>query len=160
MSRSSLERAIPAGSVITLDTSAILAYLDGSELVSQAAAHVIDGLVASGRNRALIGAITVTETLVRPLRASAAQVVGTVEAFLQMFPNLDVVPVDYVIAREAARVRAVTGLPTADALVLATAIVMGVDVVVGNDERWRAALAKLDDPVSLCLLADHVAEEP
>ena len=160
MSRSSLERAIPAGSVVTLDTSAILAYLDGSELASQAAAHVIDGLVGSGRNRALIASVTVTETLVRPLRVSAAQVVGTVEAFLQMFPNLEVVPIDYVIAREGARVRALTALPTADALILATAIVTGADVVVGNDERWRTALEKLDDPVSVCLLADHATEEP
>ena len=148
-----LERQIAVGSVIVLDSSAVLAYLDGGEQVSAAATHVIDGLVRSGRNLGVISAVTVTEALVRPLRL-AHDSITAVEDFLRNFPNLTIVPIDYAVSREAARIRALTGLRTADALVMATAVVSGASVVVGNDERWKSAVDKLGTPFALCLLSD------
>ncbi len=155
------------GSAIVLDSSAVLAYLDGGEQISGAATHVIDGLVRSGRNPGLISAVTVTEALVRPFRLAepaqageagtgAAETIATVEDFLRNFPNLTIVPVDYAVAREAARIRALTGVRTADALVMATAGVLGAGVLVGNDERWRSAVDKLGNRFALCLLSDYV----
>jgi predicted nucleic acid-binding protein len=177
-----LEQQIAAGSVIALDSSAVLAYLDGGEQISGAATHVIDGFVRSGRNPGLVSAVTVTEALVRPFRLAKPAPVGeagtggdeygktengtpepgvpetisTVEDFLRNFPNLTIVPVDYAVAREAARIRAQTGLRTADALVMATAGVSGAGVLVGNDERWRSAVDKLGKPFALCLLSDYI----
>jgi len=81
--------------------------------------------------------------------------VATVEDFLRQFPDLRIVNVDYTVAREAARVRALTGLPTPDSLVLSTAIIANADTVVGNGERWRTALEKIGGCLALCLLADH-----
>ena len=159
-----LERQLAAGAVLVLDSSAVLAYLDGGEQISGAATHVIDGLVRSGRNQALISAVTVTEALVRPFRLAAPtqasedeapDAITTVEDFLRNFPILAIVPVDYAVAREAARIRALTGLRTADALVMATARVSGAGVLVGNDERWRSAIDKLGRPFALCLLSDY-----
>ncbi len=155
MSQSSLQSAIAPGSTVVLDTSAVLAYLGGGELASGAATEVIDGLIRSGRNSGLISSVTVTETLVRPFQSSAATAVGVVETFLTQFPNLIVVPVDYAVAREAARVRGTTGLSTADSLIIATALIKRADVVVGNDERWRSALAQVGGSTVLCLLANH-----
>ena len=162
-----LERQIPAGSVVVLDSSAVFAYLDGGEQTSGAATHVVDGLVRSGRNSGLISAVTVTEALVRPFRLAEAsraaeagtglaEPIATVEDFLRNFSNLTIVPVDYPVAREAARIRALTGLRTADALVMATAGVSGAGVLVGNDERWKSAVDKLGRPFALCLLSDLV----
>jgi len=164
-----LEHQIAAGSVIVLDSSAVLAYLDGGEQISGAATHVIDGLVRSGRNPGQISAVTVTETLVRPFRlAGPAQAdeagtgeqdaIATVEDFLRNFPNLTIVPIDYSVSREAARIRALTELRTADALVMATAVVSGASVVVGNDERWKSAVDKLGAPFALCLLSDFARQ--
>lgn len=154
-----LEQQIAADSVITLDSSAVLAYLDGEERISGAATHVIDVLVRSGRNQGLISAVTVTEALVRPFRlaeSAHAGAIATIEDFLRNFPNLTVVPVDYPVAREAAAIRALTGLRTADALVMATAGVSGASVLVGNDERWKSAVDKLGNGIALCLLSDFV----
>lgn len=156
-----------AGSVIVLDSSAVLAYLDGGEQISGAATHVIDGLVRSGRNPGLISAVTVTEALVRPFRLAApaqageagtglAETIATVEDFLRNFPNVTIVPVDYSVAREAALIRAMTGLRTADAIVMATAGVYGAGVLVGNDERWKSAVDRLGTRFALCLLSDFV----
>ena len=136
MTRAALTDSIPDAATILLDTSAILAYLSGTERASGAAIAVIDGLVGSGRNRAIVSAITVTEALVRPLRAGSDSAVRLVEDFLLRFPNLRIEPVTADIARRAATIRAVTAAPTPDALILATAGVGGADVVVGNDRSW------------------------
>lgn len=157
MSRATLESAIEPDALIVLDTSAVLGYLDGSAAASPAAAHVFDELIRSGRDRGLISAITVTETLVRPFRSGSTVAIGTAETFLGSFPNLSIAPIDYAVGREAARVRALCGLPTADAIIIATAVVREASVIIGNDERWKAALARLDMPVAFfCHLGSHV----
>jgi predicted nucleic acid-binding protein len=130
-----LESAIPAGETVLLDTSAVLAYLTGSEAASAAATTVIDGFLASGRNPGVVSAITVTEALVRPLRAGSPTAVRLVEDFLFRFPNLRVEAVTESIAREAARIRAATAIPTPDALILATAVVAPASIV-GNETSW------------------------
>src|SRR5215471_10337726 len=68
---STLESSIAAGATLLLDTSAVLAYLSGSEAASRAAASVVDGFVGGGRNPGVVSAITVTEALVRPMRAGS-----------------------------------------------------------------------------------------
>jgi predicted nucleic acid-binding protein len=147
-----LEAAIEPGVSIVIDSSAMLAYLDGTEAVSMLAAGVFDRLVATGRNPGAASAISVTEVLVRPLRAGSATATGTVEAFLRRFPNLSIVPVTYEIAREAAAIRAATALRAPDATVLATAAVLGSSVVVANDGRWLAAIERAGLPIRICHL--------
>ena len=156
MSRASLEAAIPAGATIVLDSSAILAYLDGNETVSSAAALVIDGFVATGRNAALVSAVTVTEALVRPMRANSTSAIALIEAFLGHFANLRLEPVSFGVAREAARIRAATALRTPDALILGTAVVAGAGSVVTNDDRWQTAIETAGLRLTLCQLDDHV----
>ena len=141
MRPAALGAAIPVGVTILLDTSAVLAYLSGAESASAAAASVIDGFVASGRNLAVVSAITVTEALVRPMRAASSTAIRAVDDFLLQFPNFRVDPVTVAVAREAARIRAATAAPTPDSLILATAVVAPASIVVGNDASWPA-LAK------------------
>jgi len=136
MRPAALGAAIPVGVTILLDTSAVLAYLSGAESASAAAASVIDGFVASGRNLAVVSAITVTEALVRPMRAASSRAIRAVDDFLLQFPNFRVDPVTVAVAREAARIRAATAAPTPDSLILATAVVAPASIVVGNDASW------------------------
>jgi predicted nucleic acid-binding protein len=142
MTRAVLETAIPAGESLLLDTSAILAYLSGSERVSAVAAVLIDELVASGRNPAVVSAITVCEVLVRPNRADSPTAVRIVEDFLMHFPNLRVDPVTIEIARLGARIRALTAAPTPDALILATGLVSSTGIAVGNDTAWSGIVER------------------
>jgi predicted nucleic acid-binding protein len=155
VSRSSLEHAVPPDTEILLDTSVMLAYLNAGETVSPAATVVIDEFVRSGRNRATISALSVAETLVRPFAAGAAAV-ALVEGFLLHFPNLAILGVDYETAREAGRLRAVGGLKTPDALVIATALSAGITIVVANDARWASAIAIAAPMFTLCHLDAHV----
>ena len=144
MAWADLEAAIAPGAGLTIDTSAILAYLDGSERVSDYAAGVIDRFVATGRNPAVVSAITVTEALVRPMRAGSTSAIGLVETFLGSFPNLSVLPITHAVAREAASIRAAMALRAPDAIVLATAIASGSRTVVANDGRWAPAIEHAD----------------
>jgi len=144
--------AIPAGGTILLDTSAVLAYLAGTEPASAAAASVIDGLVATGKARGVVSTITMTESLVRPLRARSTTAVRIVEDFLLRFPNLAVEPVTVAIAREAARIRAATAVRTPDAIILATAVQVGATVVIGNDRSWPALAKRAGLTVRIALL--------
>jgi predicted nucleic acid-binding protein len=152
MAATGLKAAIDPRVLLVVDTSAILAYLNGTERVSGAAAVVFDRLIATGRNSAVISAVSVTEVLVRPLRAGSASATGTVEAFLRSFPNLSIEPVTYEIAREAARIRAATALRTPDALILATAAVVARPMVVANDDRWLGAIERAGLTLGLCHL--------
>lgn len=155
MSRATLEAAIPAGAAVLLDTSTILAYLSGQEAVSPAATIVLDEFVARGRNRAVISTITVTESLVRPIRAASESAERAVEAFLGHFPNLAVVPIDFAIARDAARIRARSAAPTPDALILASGLRAGVGVVVANDAAWQRIIGRAGLEFTLCHLDAH-----
>jgi hypothetical protein len=51
------------------------------------------------------------------------------------FSNLRIEPVTVAVAREAARIRAVTAAPTPDALILASAVAASA-AIVGNDRSW------------------------
>jgi predicted nucleic acid-binding protein len=157
MSVAALEAAIPKGATVLLDTSAVLAYLSGAEQVSAIAAEVIDGLVGSGRNPAIVSAITVCEVLVRPNRAGSPSAVRLVEDFLGHFPNLRVEAVTFEVARLGARIRAATATPAPDALILATAVMGGATVAIGNDSGWPGIVELAGLPLRVVLLGS-VAE--
>ncbi|HSO28726.1 MAG TPA: PIN domain-containing protein [Candidatus Sulfomarinibacteraceae bacterium] len=154
-----LERAVPPSVLIALDASVTLAYLTGSEPVSPAAAWIFDGCISTGRNPAVISTLTATELLVRPFRAGDASS-GTVEGFLRFFGALRLADVTYPIAREAARIRAVTGLAVPDAVVIATAIEHRADVVVTNDRRWPATVDAPAGTLRVMRLGAFVSDEP
>jgi predicted nucleic acid-binding protein len=143
MSRPSLLEALGGPGPIVVDTSVLIAYLDGGDALSAAATLLLDQLVAGGSHPAIVSAVTVTECMVRPFRSSPSAVV-TAATFLGHFPNLRVRPIDHEVAIEAARVRALTGLRTPDALVIATALVAGIATIVAGDKRWDRAIDGLD----------------
>src|SRR5438128_2447898 len=140
MTAAALRRAIPSDTLLILDTSVVLSYLNGTDRNAPAATIVVDELVAKGVNPAAISAISVAESLVRPFKVGSAAV-AVVDTFLRHFANLEVVEVDYDIARTAAEVRATTGLKTPDATVVATALRRG-GLIVANDGRWHTAVTK------------------
>jgi predicted nucleic acid-binding protein len=135
------DRLGPPGPIV-VDTSVLVAYLDGSDAFGPAAAAILDDLVAPGTHPATMSAVTMTECLVRPFRAGP-EAVTIASTFLSHFPNLHIRVIDAEVATEAARIRALTGLRTPDALVLATAIVDGVGTVVTADGGWRTAVSIL-----------------
>jgi predicted nucleic acid-binding protein len=138
-----------------LDSTVLIAHLDGSEAVSRAATHLIDGLIRKGRNAAVVSMVSVMEVLVGPLRRARPEHLHVLD-FLTRHPNLQAQPIDLVVAQEAAGLRALFGLATPDALVVATGVVAQVAHLVTNDERWKKRLRQLPARVKVVYLADHL----
>ncbi len=107
-------------------------------MTSALAATVLDAFVRTGRNRAVVSAVSATELLVRPFRNGADDLVRTILEFLATFPNLEVAPVDLSVARRAALVRARTGLRAPDAIVIASGLDRSATVAVSDDAGWPA----------------------
>ncbi|HAF09691.1 MAG TPA: hypothetical protein DCK98_06370 [Chloroflexi bacterium] len=156
MSQASLEKAIPEGDRILLDTSALLAYLGVPAPTTPLVRHVIDEYVRSGRNLATVSMVTVMEILVRPLAAGPGPEYVHVMDFLQRFPNLRAVPIDLPIAQEAASLRAQHKFKTPDALVIATGLAAHVGHLVCNDAQWKSRLSAISTRVKVLYLEDHL----
>jgi predicted nucleic acid-binding protein len=148
-----LDAAIPAGASLLVDTSVALAYLTGTERTSRLATELFDAFVARGRNPAALSVVSVQEILVRPFRRGPGAV-AVADGFLRHFAQLRLIDVDYAIAREAARIRAASGIRAPDALIIATASVAGIEIVVTNDRSWRPAVESNVPGLQTCLLAD------
>ena len=151
MSLQSLQGAIKARVRILLDSTCLIAHLDGGEPASPVATHVIDEMVRRGRNEAIVSMVSVMEVLVRPLQRSLPEYEHALD-FLTRFPNLHTKPIDLPVAQEAAGVRATQRLKPPDSLVIATAIVHQVGVLVTNDDRWKRIT---DDRLQVVYLEDH-----
>lgn len=78
-----------------------------------------------------------TELLVVPYRDGDAQLADDFNALLSVYPNLDWIPPNLEIADLAARIRALHGLKTPDALQAATAINMQATAFVTNDKIFE-----------------------
>lgn len=146
-----LEHEIPPDRRLAIETSAAIAYLHGGERASPAAAWVFDGCLATGRNPAVMSALSVAELMVGPSKAGAPAG-ATMEGFFRFFAQLEVVPLDASIARTAARLRASSGLALPDAVVVATALAREAAIVVTNDARWASAITMSDLAIEVCLL--------
>lgn len=149
-----LDEALPAGERLLLDTTLLAAYLDATEAVHPAARHVLDDLIAPGRNEAIVSMVTMMEILVRPFRQSPPGH-NTVLAFVSHHANLHALPLDLQMAQEAASLRASHRLPPPDALVVATGIAAQVGYLVTNDRAWKAKLDPISDRIRVVTLIDY-----
>lgn len=128
--------------MLFIDTSVVIAYLAGDERDSPQATQLFDSFVSTGRNPASISVVTAHEIMVKPYQRGAAAT-ANVEGFLRHFDGLVLVDTTFAVAREAARIRALTALRTPDALILASAVLTAADVFVTNDRVLAAAASRV-----------------
>ena len=146
---------IPPGDRLLLDTTVLISYFSGGDRWADAARVVIEGLVRSGRNPAVVSALTVMESLVGPMRRVPPGHLTALD-FYANWPNLTILPIDLAVAQEGASIRAHHGFPTPDALVIGTGVLGGVAWLVTDDERWQRRLAPISSRVRVCYLGDFV----
>jgi predicted nucleic acid-binding protein len=145
---------IAPGESLLIDSSVVLSYLAGEESTSLLATELFDSLVATGRNPASLSMVTVGEILVRPFRRGLAAV-AVAEGFLRHFADMRLVEVSYAVAREAARLRALTDLPMPDALIVSSALMIDADVLLTNDRTWRPRLADVEPRLTILEVAEE-----
>lgn len=155
MSDSSLLAAIAEGDRVQLDTTVLAAYLDRTDETHPVARHILDDLVATGRNPAVVSMVTVMAILVRPMRTTPPGH-HTVLAFLRTHPNLTCVPVDLQVAQEAAHLRADRKLAPPDALIVGTGLATQVRHLVTNDHSWSRKLATMSSRIAVVQTSAHL----
>jgi predicted nucleic acid-binding protein len=126
-----------------LDAGIVIAALDASDTHHGASVQALREARASGA-ALVVPASAYAEALVGPSRRGT-DAVATIDAFLDALPAT-VEPATREVAREAAALRAKHGraLRLPDALVLATAIVIGADRVLTTDAGWPASSARVE----------------
>lgn len=135
--------------VIGLDTSIFIYHLEAHPRYRLLTQEVLAG-VQAGQWTAVTSTVTVMELTVRPWRLGQAAVAREYETLLVHFPNLRLADVTRDVARRAAQLRAQNRLRPADALQVATALLLGATAWVTNDHR----LARLGSTLDVVLLDD------
>lgn len=118
-----------------LDAGVVIAILDRGDTHHTAATQAVAAAIERGAELVLPSS-AYTEVLVAPHRRGA-QAVAIVDAFVDALPAR-VEPATRTIAAAAAELRSRDGnhLRLPDALVVATAMVLGAERVITTDARW------------------------
>ena len=116
-------------------------------------ADAVMELIENGASVGVTSTLTIAELLTAPAQAGDDRVLRDYELYLTNFPNLSIIPLSIDLARQAARVRATTGLKMPDSIQIATALESGADIIIGNDKRWSNRTGGLP----LVLLDDFLA---
>ncbi len=114
-----------------LDSSIVIGALNRHDALHEAASRAVRA--ERERHALAISALTYAEILVGPLRAGG-RAVAVVERFAAQARIVDLSPD---IARLAAELRAARGLKLPDAVIVATGLRLGADVIMTADARWK-----------------------
>ncbi len=123
-------------SSVGFDSAQFIYHIDGGSVFSHLAYVAFQRLLTSEFS-GTTSTLTLTEVLVKPYEVGGARTAETWERLLRAIPNLQFVPVDETIARNAAELRSRYVLRTPDAVQLASAISRGSTAFVTNDSRLR-----------------------
>jgi predicted nucleic acid-binding protein len=139
-------------SCLGFDSSLLIYHLEDVEPYSDLT-EIAFSAVASGVSSAVLSTISVTELLVKPIAEGREDAVKGFERFVVSLPNTTIVPPDFQIAKEAARLRANYRIRTPDALLLATARIHKAGAFLTNDDKLKRIEA---EGIAVVVLDDYV----
>jgi predicted nucleic acid-binding protein len=139
------------GRAVAFDTAPLIYYLEEHPTYLVLVDELFDAIDA-GNATGMTSVLTLLEVLVKPLRDGQSQIADEYRQLLTSSSNLKLLAIDEAVSQRAASLRASHAwLRTPDALQLATAIEHGADVIVTNDERWKAL-----NEIGVIVLKDYV----
>ncbi len=156
MTTSALDKALGQAERVLLDSSAIIAFQNRLEAAHPLAKHLMKRIESSDDPlRGYFSVVSASELLVRPYQVSTADFTF-MHAFLTTFPNLIPLPMDLAVASSAATIRAITNLRLPDAILVASGLLSGCEVIISNDENWKRKLQLLFQEFIWLYLGDYV----
>ncbi|WP_456379899.1 type II toxin-antitoxin system VapC family toxin [Thiolapillus sp.] len=130
---------IPSGSRILLDTVTLIYFLENHKRHGHQAERVLSR-IESGDLKGMVSDLLFAELLVPLYREGKDTEAARLVTLIRNFNNLETVAVSWEISARAARLRALHGLRTPDAIHAATALASGADGILTNDH----ALTRLE----------------
>ena len=152
VNRDKFTRALRKFTKVGLDSSVAIYHLEDIAPYADLT-EVVFAAIAGGSLAAVLSTISVTELLVKPFAEGREEQVAAFERFILSLPNAAVVPPSYPVAREAARLRAIYGVRTPDAFLVATALGEQAGAFLTNDVRLRKLRA---EGIAVMVLDDYV----
>ncbi|MGQ9648256.1 MAG: type II toxin-antitoxin system VapC family toxin [Thermodesulfobacteriota bacterium] len=137
---------------VGLDTSILIYHLEDIEPYADLT-EVTFSAIAEGLPRAVLSTISMTELLVQPFAAGENDRITIFEQLILSLPNTDLIPPDYAIAKDAARLRSKYAIRTPDALLISTALAEKAEAFLTNDSRLRSLKA---EGISVLVLDDFL----
>jgi predicted nucleic acid-binding protein len=124
---------IPAGALVAVDAAPIIYYLENHP---KFAAHFAPWFeaAAQGEIHLAISTVTLAEVVTGPLQLGNELLAAQYEQVLSA--ACTVLPITQQIAMQAARIRATQGMRLPDAMVVATAITCGAQVLLTHDKAF------------------------
>ena len=132
---------------IALDTVIFIYFLEQHPVYFETVKELFRR-IETDKLTAVMSSLVFTELLVPAYRADDITTVNTLSRLLINFPNIKTVPVSNEISIEAARLRAIFGMRTPDAIHAATALKMDADAIITNDKDFL----KLREHIDIILL--------
>lgn len=100
--------------------------------------HVLFSLLEKRKITAVTSTVSVVESFVQPERSQNALILSEYEKVFTHLPNLEVITVDWYVARLAAKLRAsYKSLRTPDAIQLAATLLKGYKAFLTNDAKLK-----------------------
>lgn len=130
---SALERAIRWRQPISLDSSALIAFLANEAPVASLIAQVLES-----QANLVLSAIAVSEALVRTAATGDRALLETIVESLRTTARIRIVPFGELELIETATLRAQTRLKLPDAAIVATARIVEAVAILGNDRVWKS----------------------
>ena len=121
---------------IGLDSNILIYLLETSGPLADAAARIVDAIDA-GTTEAVLSTVGLVEILMGPARVGDARMFELTADALRDLP-IQVVPLDAVIAEDAAWIRGALEVGLEDAVHLASARAVGATAFVTNDRRLHS----------------------
>lgn len=132
-----LDRALAASERVLLDSSTLIAFHNPAEATHVLADHLLRRIGSDDDPlRGYYSTVSAAELLIRPIRSSREDFTF-MHTFLTQFPNLLALPMDMIVAVQAASLRAASSISLPDAMVIASGLLAGCEAIVTNDGRWR-----------------------
>ena len=143
---------LPTGGSVYIDANAIIYSVERIEPYRELLAPMWQE-AGAGRFALASSELVVLETLVKPLREGNARLEMLFRSIFAA-AEMDLIPATLAIWEDAARIRAVTGLKTSDALHAATALSAGCALFITNDTDFRRV-----EGLPIVVLDDLLSEE-
>ena len=126
---------LPQAGIVYLDANGLIYTVEGIEPY-RSLLNPIWEAAEDGALTVVSSGLIVAETLVKPLRDANSQIEAQYREVFEA-SVFKIIEMPLAVFEEAARIRADTGLKTADALHAATAIHAGCDLFITNDADFR-----------------------
>lgn len=121
---------------LMIDTASFIYYIEENEKYLPSIKPIFSK-IDSFKINAITSTITLIEVLIHPIRENDKELKNKYLEILLNNANLEIIPIDIMIAQNASKIRANYNIKTPDAIQLACGITHNCDTFLTNDEQLK-----------------------